>query len=233
MPEGLTAPEVGKEIGHHARHSTQEERDRILSIAEAVLLSLVALLAGWSGYAAAKWSTESRVALAEALTARSNANRSNLEALSLRNFDSSTFEAWFAAYTAGSEPAMALAERRFRPEFRIAFDAWRATNPESNPRAPAGPTYMPQYRQPELATAARLDREQTRRMPQAWSRANDRTTMSVRLSFSPPSSSSSGSARSSRFAASAMGWSRSAQCCSSSPSCSSRSSPDLPDEWAA
>ena len=159
MPEGLAAPEVGKEIGHHARHSTQEQRDRILSIAEAVLLSLVALLAGWSGYAAAKWSTESRVALAEASTGQTKANRANLEALSLRNFDSSTFEAWFAAYTAGSEPAMALAERRFRPEFQIAFDAWRATNPESNPRAPRGPTYMPQYRQPELARAVRLDRE--------------------------------------------------------------------------
>jgi hypothetical protein len=54
---------------------------------------------------------------------------------------------------------MALAERRFRPEFRIAFDAWRATDPESNVRAPRGPTYMPQYRQPELARAVRLDRE--------------------------------------------------------------------------
>jgi hypothetical protein len=159
MPEGLAAPEVGKEIGHHARHSSREQRDRILSIAEAVLLSLVALLAGWSGYAAAKWSTESRVALAEALTAQTKANRGNLEALSLRNFDSSTFEAWFAAYTADNERAMAVAERRFRPEFRVAFDAWRATSPESNPQAPPGPTYMPQYRQPEVATAARLDRE--------------------------------------------------------------------------
>lgn len=159
MPEGLSAPEVGNEIRHHARHSTQEQRDRILSIAEAVLLSLVALLAGWSGYAAAKWSTESDVALAVALTAQTNANRGNLEALSLRNFDSSTFEAWFAAYTADNERAMAVAERRFRPEFRVAFDAWRATSPESNPQAPPGPTYMPQYRQPALARAARLDRE--------------------------------------------------------------------------
>ena len=156
MTEGLAAPEVGKEIGHHARH---KGRHRSLSIAEAVLLSMVALLAGWSGYAAAKWSTESRVALAEALTAQTRANRGNLEALELRNFDSSTFEAWFAAYTARSEQAMALAERRFRPEFRAAFDAWRATNPESNPQAPPGPTYMQQYRQPELASAARLDRE--------------------------------------------------------------------------
>jgi hypothetical protein len=159
LSEGLAAPEVGKEIGHHARHSSREQHDRVLSIAEAVLLSVVALLAGWSGYAAAKWSTESRVALAEALTAQTKANRGNLQALELRNFDSSTFEAWFAAYTARSEQAMALAERRFRPEFRVAFDAWRATKPESNLRAPPGPTYMPQYRQPELAQATQLDRD--------------------------------------------------------------------------
>ena len=129
----------------------------MLSIAEAVLLSLVALLAAWSGYAAAKWSTESRVSLAESSTARAKANRANLEAMELRNFDSSTFEAWFAAYTAGNEQAMELAERRFRPQFRVAFDAWRATRPETNPRAPRGPTYMPQYRQPELRVGERLD----------------------------------------------------------------------------
>ena len=52
---------------------------------------------------------------------------------------------------------MALAERRFRPEFEVAFDAWRATNPETNPNAPRGPTYMPQYHRPELREAAALD----------------------------------------------------------------------------
>jgi hypothetical protein len=159
MPGGLAAPEVGKEIGHHARHGSREQHDRVLSIAEAVLLSVVALLAGWSGYAAAKWSTESRVGLAEASTARTKANRADLDAMELRNFDSSTFEAWFAAYTAGNERAMALAEHRFRPEFRVAFDAWRATRPEANPQSPPGPTFMPQYREPGLAEAERLDRE--------------------------------------------------------------------------
>jgi hypothetical protein len=157
MGHGLAPSEVGKEIAEHAKQRAHERRERMLSIAEAVLLSLVALLAAWSGYAAAKWSTESRVSLAEALTARAKANRANLEALELRNFDSSTFEAWFAAYTAGNEQAMELAERRFRPEFRVAFDAWRATRPEANPRAPRGPTYMPQYRQPQLRVGERLD----------------------------------------------------------------------------
>jgi hypothetical protein len=161
MPEGLSADEVGKEIAGHAKHTgrgdSQSRRDRWLSITEALLLSIVAVMAAWSGYAAAKWSTESRVGLAEASTARSKANRANLQAIELRNFDSSTFEAWFAAYTAGSQQAMALAEHRFRPQFRVAFDAWRATKPETNPNAPRGPTYMAQYHQPELAKGRALD----------------------------------------------------------------------------
>jgi len=162
MPEGLSAQEVGQEISGHARHSggpEHERRDRVVSIAEAVLLSIVALMAAWSGYAAAKWSTESRVGLADASTARSKANRADLQAIDLRNFDASTFNAWFSAYTVHNQEAMSIAEDRFRPAFRVAFDAWRDTNPETNPHAPKGPTYMPQYKQPGLAKSKRLDEQ--------------------------------------------------------------------------
>lgn len=163
MPEGLSAHEVGKEIAEHTKghgsHDPQDRHDRLVSIAEAVLLSVVALLAAWSGYAAAKWSTESRVGLAEASTARSEANRANLDAIDLRNFDSSTFEAWFAAFSAGNREAMGLAKHRFRPDFHVAFDAWRATKPETNPDAPRGPTFMPQYKEPGLANAKALDKK--------------------------------------------------------------------------
>ncbi len=161
MPEGLSAQDVGKEIAGHAGRGGQDDphsrRDRLLSITEALLLSIVALMAAWSGYAAAKWSTESRVGLAEASTVRTKANRANVQAIELRNFDSSTFEAWFAAYTTDNEQAMALAEHRFRPEFQVAFEAWRATKPETNPNAPRGPTYMPQYREPGLTRSKALD----------------------------------------------------------------------------
>jgi len=163
MPEGLSPHEVGKEIAAHAEPSGKNDaggrRLRLVSIAEAILLAIVALLAAWSGYAAAKWSTESRVGLAEAATARTEANRADLRAIEVRNFDSSTFEAWFAAYTADNEQAIGLAERRFRPEFRVAFEAWRATKPETNPNAPRGPTYMPEYRQPGLDEAKSLDEQ--------------------------------------------------------------------------
>jgi hypothetical protein len=162
MPEGMSAQEVGKEIAGHAKHSgkdVHERRDRLVTIAEAVLLSIVAVMAAWSGYAAAKWSTESRVGLAAASTERTKANRANLEAVDLRNFDASTFNAWFSAYTVHNQQAMRIAEGRFRPAFAVAFDAWRATNPETNPHAPKGPTYMPQYKQPGLAKSKRLDQQ--------------------------------------------------------------------------
>jgi hypothetical protein len=161
MREGLSASEVGSEIAEHARQGSRphERHDRILSIAEAVLLSLVTLTVAWSGYAAAEWSTESSVSLAESATLRQQASRAGFEAMELRNFDSSTFESWFTAYAVGNPEAMALAEQRFRPEFEAAFVAWRALEPESNPNAPPGPTYMAQYQQPKLAEATGLDEQ--------------------------------------------------------------------------
>ena len=68
-------------------------------------------MAAWSGYAAAKWSTESRVGLAAASTARTKASRANLDAIDRRNFDASTFNAWFSAFTVHNKRAMARRAR--------------------------------------------------------------------------------------------------------------------------
>jgi hypothetical protein len=156
---GLSASEVGKEIAEHQHHDAHEAtgRDRAITITEAVLLAVVAVLAAWSGYASSKWSTESSLTLARASAARSAANRANLNADDLKNFDASTFNTWFSASVVNNQQAMALAVRRFRPAFKAAFDAWEATDPNNNPNAPPGPTYMPQYKQPELAKADALD----------------------------------------------------------------------------
>jgi hypothetical protein len=115
MPEGLSASEVGKEISEHAKHADpHERRDWLISITEAVLLSVVALLAAWSGYAASKWTTESRVEIATASSLRVEGSRADADAFELRSYDSSTFDAWFSAFIAGNKTAMRLAERRFR-----------------------------------------------------------------------------------------------------------------------
>jgi hypothetical protein len=166
MPEGLSPIEAGKKLHEHTTQPHQpvtsevgNRHSRAVQIGEALLLSLVTIAAAWSGYAAAKWGTESRLELAQAATLRNLATRADLEALSTRNFDSSTFTAWFTAFTLDDQQKQAVAERRFRPEFRVAFDAWMATDPFRNPRAPPGPTYMPQYRLADQAKAEALDRE--------------------------------------------------------------------------
>jgi hypothetical protein len=170
MPEGLSPSEVGKEIAEH-RHKAEEQekeqgkesateakgQDRWLTITEAVLLAVVAILAAYSGFSSAKWSTHSSLELAKASAARTEANRAAYQAADLKNFDSLTFNAWFTAYVANNKNAMRVAEERFRPVFLTAFKAWLTTHPFTNPNAPKGPTYMPQYKQPELAQANALD----------------------------------------------------------------------------
>jgi hypothetical protein len=157
VPEGLSAAEVGKEIAEHNKREGGEEEgephDRWLSILEAVLLSLVAVLAAYSGYAAAKWSTESSVTLATASASRTKANRADINGIVTRTLDSVSFNAWFTAFVAGHPSDERLAARRMRPGYRPAFRAWLATDPAHNPHAPLGPAYMPQYHIPEEAVS--------------------------------------------------------------------------------
>jgi hypothetical protein len=186
MGEGLNPIEAGKKLHEHGSkqhenggdgsaggegHGGGEDGDshggpggrhsRIVQVCEAVLLAIVTLTAAWAGYSAARWSTESRVEIAKSSTLRNIATRDAIEAISLRNFDSSTFNAWFIAFTLNSPQKEAIAERRFRPAFRVAFNAWMATDPLHNPHAPPGPTYMPQYKVPAQTQANALDNEAT------------------------------------------------------------------------
>ncbi len=156
---GLGAAEVGEKIAEHREHSMHAQptgRDRIITIIEAALLAAVALMTAWSGYASAKWSTESRLQIAEASAARTEANRAANEAASNKEFDSLAFNLWFGEFVDGNIDAATVAERRFRTEFAVAFHTWIATDPFNNVNAPAGPTYMPQYKQPELEHADEL-----------------------------------------------------------------------------
>ncbi len=179
MPEGLSASEVGKEIAEHHEHTSEEHaethhagRDRVISIIEAVLLSIVALVAAWSGYSAAKWGTESSLSLAKASSARSRASSNEIQAIQIRTLDSVSFNAVESAYLSGNKRAFALARRRLRPGYQPAFDAWLATHPLKNPNAPPDPSDMPQYKIPQQAAAATLNAAATAAFSRGESDAN-------------------------------------------------------------
>jgi hypothetical protein len=170
MAEGLSAAEVGKEIaehrqhaehpaagGEHGEHAAHAGRDRIISIIEAIILSVVALLAAWSGYSAAKWGTHASLTLAKASATRTKANLNEIQATQIRTLDSVTFNAAETAYAAGNTALFRLSLRRMRPGYRPAVNAWLALHPLKNPHAPPDPSYMPQYRIPQEAAARTLN----------------------------------------------------------------------------
>jgi hypothetical protein len=167
VPEGLNPIEAGKTLYEHGKppeppadgdDKSDDRHSWIVQVCEAVLLALVTITAAWAGYSAAQWGTESRVDIAASSTQRNLATRDHLTAVSDRNFDAATFNAWFIAFTLDSPEKEAIAKHRFRPEYQVAFDAWLATDPLHNPAAPPGPAQMPQYKLAAEASAAVHDR---------------------------------------------------------------------------
>ena len=90
------------------------------------------------------------------------ATRTATEAGQHTLYDLTMFNQWLNAHAAETADLTALYERRFRPEFWYAFEAWLATDPFNNPDAPPGPLYMPEYSVSEGEEARRLDAEAAR-----------------------------------------------------------------------
>jgi hypothetical protein len=138
------------EIAHHLNEGDEHKgpksrRQEVLEVAEAIVLALVAICTAWSGYQAAKWD-----GLQDELYEKSTRLRVEAQGLATRGgqeqiYDASTVVEWLKAKSAGDEKLAQLFERRFRPEFREAFDAWVKTDPLNNPDAPPGPLVMKEY----------------------------------------------------------------------------------------
>jgi hypothetical protein len=166
VPEGLSASEVGKEISEHREHAEDERDDYVtaghhrshqwVSIGEAVMLSIVALLAAWSGYSAAKWGTDSSLSLAKASSTRTKASLAQIQATQIGTLDSVWFNAAMTAYLSHDTKLFALMLRRVRPGAVPAVHAWLALHPLNNPNAPPDPSYMPQYTIPQQSQATAL-----------------------------------------------------------------------------
>ena len=89
----------------------------------------------------------------------SNSTKASTAAGQNKLYDSQVFSQWLNAYDAGNSDLAAVYERRFRAEFRPAFNAWIATDPLHNPSAPAGPTFMPEYVSSDQQKADQLETE--------------------------------------------------------------------------
>ena len=74
--------------------------------------------------------------------------------------DITAFDAWLNAKLAGRKELTEFYERRLRPEYRPAFEAWLKLKPFENPdHVIPGPVYMPEYRSSLAAESAALSKE--------------------------------------------------------------------------
>jgi hypothetical protein len=119
---------------------------RWFQVVTAIMLGIVAVAMAWSGYEATRWSGEQSIRYTQASALRVESIRNSTLAGQVMLFDSNLFGDWLNAYFHGDTKLADLYEKRFRPEFQPAFEAWLATNPFNNPHAPPGPLIMPQYK---------------------------------------------------------------------------------------
>ena len=124
-----------------------------VDITGAVLLALATVATAWSGYQASRWNGEQAKAGARSNAARIESARAAGRANAQTQVDVATFIAWVDAYAHDDARLTAFYFQRFRAEFKPAVDAWVATKPLKNPRAPLTPFAMPQYRLAEQTTS--------------------------------------------------------------------------------
>ncbi len=148
--------EQGHARGHHG------SREEWLEILEAIVLAAVAILTAWSGYQAARWDARSAASYAKASSTMVRSQEQLTLAGQEHLYDITTFDSWLHAALRGETETADLLTRRFRPEYAVAFEAWRKTNPLENPKAPPGPAFMAEYRNAKTETAQELARESSR-----------------------------------------------------------------------
>jgi hypothetical protein len=161
MPEaGGANIEIAK---HLSEHKAAEESfgQTILEIVEALVLAIVAIATAWSGYEAALWTGNQSELYGQASKLRVQAEGAATFANQERLYNASTVVEWLKAQAHNDKKLTVIFERRFLPEFRPAFEAWKKTDPLNNPNAPAGPQLMPEYRSSKTEMAARLNDQAT------------------------------------------------------------------------
>jgi hypothetical protein len=159
---------VSEPVHVHVPHELTEQHDgskprheRTLELIATLLLALATVGIAWSGYQGARWNGRQAREYAQANTARNLANRAATTGDQERIQDLLNFNRWLEVTTENDQTLAQLYERRLRPEFRPAFEAWLAQDPLNNPAAEPSPLRMPQYRVAELQKSERLEREGT------------------------------------------------------------------------
>jgi hypothetical protein len=128
--------------------------DRRFELAATLLLAMAAVATAWAAYQSASWRGEQAKAQSASIAARVESTRAANVANRQAQIDVALFTQWVDAYARDETQLADFYRKRFRAEFRPAFEAWVATRPRTNPTAPLSPFALAQYK---LAATAQAD----------------------------------------------------------------------------
>jgi len=160
MPEGMNI-EIAHKLSESEGGHKPSLRVELIEVAEAVVLALVAVATAWSGYQSAKWDGRQALLYGTSVRLRVEAAATREEARQIQVYDALTLNAWITSKETNEDNLVAIHQRRFTPEFRVAFEAWLKTDPLKNTQAPIGPAFMPEYHNARLVQAQQLNEEAT------------------------------------------------------------------------
>lgn len=146
--------------------------DRIELVAT-IIMALAAIFTAWCAFEAGMWSGIQAIEFSASSGDRIESTRADTLAGQQRIVDVEVFTSWLDAIVdeidageippvaeAGYEPVegtlSAFYFQRMRDEFRVALDAWLATDPLNDPSAEPTPFQVPEYSQAAAEKASKL-----------------------------------------------------------------------------
>jgi hypothetical protein len=134
-------------------------RASVLETVTAVVLSVAGLMASWASHQGAMWNGMQSVHFGRANFERGAASRARFEGDMVRAVQIDLFSDWIEAKSRGNEALAQFYRTRMPANFHGQFEAWLATRPFSDPRAPPTPFAMDSYHPPGFAEAAQAEKE--------------------------------------------------------------------------
>lgn len=146
------------------------------------MLALATIATAWSGYQAAIWQGDQNQHQAREVAAIVRAAKYAGVAEQRRTIHVNLFAQWAGAVSTNNQALADFLFRRFPEPLKTAATAWRATEPLTNPSAPATPFELPEY---VIAEATESDRWHDLAAAEADAalRANDNSNRYLRFTI--------------------------------------------------
>ena len=190
MSEGVSEERLRDLEVAEEKRADRGRLDHRFELFEAIILSIAAILAAWTGFQAAKWGGVQANSYSQAGASRVESSRASTQAGQQTTVDVIAFTQWLQAaqqegllakpadpsevYVPDPNALSGFLYERFRSEFKPTVEAWLATRPRSNADAPPTPFAMPEYKVAAATEATRLE-QQAEEQSAAARRANQRS----------------------------------------------------------